>query len=119
MDVKMTRAQFKAYQRLLKVVPLTIDNSMDSVEVEITDEAEGWEEVDSYPACRTEWDDLDVDTELLEAWTGLCEAYLRSANLGAEMAAADAYTRRAEQGFCNYSPPRFARERKPRASVNI
>jgi len=102
-DCKMTRAQFKAYERLLAIVPH-----------KITDEPEGWEEIDSYPAYRTweefdgpsemapDYDDLDVDTEVMAGWPGLVEAFLYSANLGAEMAAADRYTARAEQGFCNY-----------------
>lgn len=112
----MTRAQFKAYQRLLKVVPLTIEGSFTTVEVSITDEPDAWEEIEDWPAYRLaevfpadapsemcpDWDDLDVDTDLLEAWPGLAEAYIYSYNLGAEFAAADAYTRRAEQGFCNY-----------------
>ena len=114
MDCKMTRAQFKAYQRLLAIVPHKITDSIDSVEIEITDEPEGWEEIDSYPAYRCwdefdgpsemtpDYDDLDVDTEVMAGWPTLVEAFLWSANLGAELAAADAYTRRAEQGFCNY-----------------
>lgn len=114
MDCKMTRAQFKAYQRLIKVLPLVIEGSMDTVEVEIADEADAWEEIEDFPAYRVaeafdgpsemapDWDELDVDTDLMEAWPGLVEAFLYSANLGAEFAAADRYTARAEQGFCNY-----------------
>jgi len=101
MDCKMTRAQFKAYQRLLKVVPHKIEDHHDSIEVEITDEPEGWEEIDTYPAFRC-YDALDVDTEVMAGWPTLVEAFLWSANIGAEMAADDRYTARAEQGFCNY-----------------
>lgn len=103
---KLTRAEFTAFTALVESYDTTYEYEV-GVEILVVepDGSEDYEEVFDFPGERAfepDWDGIEPDWDALEAFPAL-QAELQSGwETDSQMAAEDHYTRRAEQGWCNY-----------------
>lgn len=105
-EKKLTRVEFTAFIALVESATATYEYEL-GVEILVveSDGSEDYEEIFDFPgevSNDPDWDGIDPDLEALEAFPGLHAELLSRFETDAQMAEEDRYTRRAEQGWCNY-----------------
>jgi len=105
-EKKLTRAEFTAFTALVESATTTYEYEV-GVEILVveSDGSEDYEEIFDFPgevSNDPDWDGIDPDWDALEAFPALQAALQSGWETDSEMAAADRYTARAEQGWCNY-----------------
>lgn len=93
----MTRDEYERYLEAVKAAPCVVDYL--SFEVEVEDDYEEIFEIPGFWVSTIGGRFPEADDSILDQFPEVSEEFYRAAALDAEFAAADAYTRRAEQGF--------------------